>query len=160
MSASVSFRLNGKPASVACEPRDILADVLADRMNVRGLRVACDQNVCGACTVLADGEPVASCSLFGFAAEDREITTLDGLDPKIVSALRDAFAAEIGFQCGFCTPGMLVTATVLLARDSAPGRAAIVDWMSGNLCRCTGYDSIIAAIERAAAQLQARDTAA
>jgi len=153
MTNAVSFRLNGKPVTVAYETRDVLADILADHLHMRGIRVACDQNVCGACSVLCDGEPVASCSVFGFAAEGCEITTLEGLDRRIVTALRDSFAREIGFQCGFCTPGMLVTATALLLHNSAPSRAEIVSWMSGNLCRCTGYDAILTAIERAAASL-------
>jgi aerobic carbon-monoxide dehydrogenase small subunit len=155
-----SFRLNGQLVELFCEPRDMLADVLADRLHMLGVRLACDQNVCGACTILCDGEPVASCSVFAFAAEDRDITTLEGLDATIVAALRDSFANEIGFQCGFCTPGMLVMATALLARNDNPSRADITAWMSGNLCRCTGYDAILTAIERAAATLRAEAKAA
>lgn len=153
MKQSVSFRLNGKPVDVACEPRDILADILNDQLHARGVRVVCDQNACGACTVLCDSEPIASCSQFTFAIEGCDITTLEGLDAAIASALRDSFAREIGFQCGFCTPGMLVTATALLSRNNTPSRTHIIDWMSGNLCRCTGYDAIITAIEQAANQL-------
>ena len=160
MTNAVSFRLNGKPVTVACDTRDVLADILVDALHMRGVRVACDQNVCGACSVLCDGEPVASCSVFGFTVDGREITTLEGLDRTIIAALRDSFAREIGFQCGFCTPGMLVTATALLARNPAPSRADIVSWMSGNLCRCTGYDAILTAIERTAASLRDGEQAA
>ena len=160
MKDAVTFRLNGKPLTIDCEPRDIMADVLAERLHMRGVRVACDQNVCGACTILCDGEPTASCATFAFAVEGRAITTLEGLQPDIVTALRETFARNIGFQCGFCTPGMLVTATALLARNRAPSRAEIVAWMSGNLCRCTGYDAIVTAIEGAAAILRGPEGAA
>ena len=160
MTQDVSFHLNGSRVTLSCEPRDMMADVLSERLNVRGVRVACDQNVCGACTILCDGEPVASCATFAFMTDGHAITTLEGLEPTIVGSLREHFASEIGFQCGFCTPGMLVTATALLQRHPRPSRAEIVSWMSGNLCRCTGYDAILTAIERAAEALRGAERAA
>lgn len=160
MTAEISFRLNGRPVTLACEPRDVMADLLSEHLHMRGVRVACDQNVCGACTILCDGEPVASCATFGFAADGRDITTLDGLEPTITAALRDSFAREIGFQCGFCTAGMLTMATALLQNNREPSRPEIVNWMSGNLCRCTGYDFIVTAIEQAAHSLRDEGTTA
>ncbi len=160
MKQEVSFHLNGSSITLSCEPRDMMVDLLAERLNMRGIRVACDQNVCGACAILCDGEPVASCTTFGFMADGRAITTLEGLEPTIVAALRENFAKEVGFQCGFCTPGMLVTATALLQRNPTPSREEIVDWMSGNLCRCTGYDAILTAIERAAETLRSAEQVA
>lgn len=160
MKQNVSFQLNGSYVTLSCDPRDMMADVLAERLNMRGVRVACDQNVCGACTILCDGEPVASCTTFAFMADGHDITTLEGLEPTIIAVLRDHFAKEIGLQCGFCTSGMLVTATALLQRHPRPSRAEIVAWMSGNLCRCTGYDAILTAIAHAAETLScARRTA-
>lgn len=160
MTQNISFHLNGTPVTLSCDGRDMMADVLAERLNMRGVRVACDQNVCGACTILSNGEPIASCTTFAFMADGHAITTLEGLEPEFAAALREHFAKEIGFQCGFCTPGMLVTATALLIRNATPSRDEIVDWMRGNLCRCTGYDSILTAIERAAETLSgARRTA-
>lgn len=160
MRQEITFHLNGTPVTLSCDGRDIMADVLAERLTMRGIRVACDQNVCGACTILCDGEPIASCTTFAFMADGHAITTLEGLEPAIVAVLREHFAKEIGFQCGFCTPGMLVTATALLKRSPIPSRDEIVDWMRGNLCRCTGYDAILKAIERAAETLSGAERTA
>lgn len=144
----VSVRLNGAEASREVPTSAVLAELLRDEFGCIGVKLACSRAVCGACTVLLDGAPVASCATFAFRADGAEITTIEGVaedDP-----VRRAFADHSAFQCGYCTPGMILLAKALLARNPNPARDEIVAWMSSGLCRCTGYQMIVEAVEIAA----------
>jgi len=148
----VQFTLNGKPARVAAETMSSLLEVLRAQLDVTSARVGCDEGACGACTVLIDGEPHRGCLVTAFSVDGREVTTLEGLGtPNNLHPLQRAFHASFASQCGFCTPGMILTARALLDRSPSPSRAEIVAAISGNLCRCTGYEPIIRAIESVAA---------
>ncbi len=143
----LAFGVNGTPRTIRIEPRETLAEVLRDRLSLTGTKVSCDAQVCGACTVLVDGLAVSACTYLAFDAEGREVRTVEGLatDGRL-DPVQQAFIDHAGFQCGFCTPGMLMAATSLLEDDPAPSRDAVVHGMEGNLCRCTGYAHIIDAI--------------
>lgn len=134
------------------EPRLLLADVLRDVLGLTGTHVGCEHGACGACTVLVEGRPVRSCLMLGVQAQNTRIQTVEGLTGPndALSPLQEAFTEHHALQCGFCTPGMLMTATFLLAENPHPSRQAIREALSGNLCRCTGYQNIVDAIEQAA----------
>jgi aerobic carbon-monoxide dehydrogenase small subunit len=147
------FELNG--ARVECDdvpPERLLVDLLRDELRVTGTKVGCGIGVCGACSVLVDGRVMTGCLLPAVFVEGRKVTTAEGLAPSDgeLSPLQDAFIRQGGFQCGICTPGQLIAATALLAETPSPSREEIRDWMMGNLCRCTGYFSIVESIEAAA----------
>lgn len=144
----VELTVNGRGRRLRIEPRETLADVLRDRLSLTGTKVSCDAQVCGACTVLLDGLPVSSCTTLAADADGRAIETVEGLaDPNgRLSPLQQAFIDHAAFQCGFCTPGILMTATALLREDPSPSRDRVVAALDGNICRCTGYGPIIEAI--------------
>jgi len=147
----VSFTLNGHSARVECDTLDSLLRVLREQLDVTSPRVGCNEGSCGTCTVLLDGEPRRGCLLPAFVVEGREVTTLEGLGGlNNLHPLQRAFHEQFASQCGFCTSGMILTAKALLDRMAAPSRDEIVAALSGNLCRCTGYASIIRAIEAVA----------
>jgi carbon-monoxide dehydrogenase small subunit len=148
---ALSLVVNGRPTTVRVEPRETLADVLREGLGLTGLKVSCDAQVCGACTVLVDGLAVSGCTYLAVDADGRDVRTVEGLarDGRL-SALQQAFIDAAAFQCGFCTPGMLMTATALLEENPAPTRGEVVAALDGNLCRCTGYVPIIDAVLRAA----------
>ena len=149
-------RVNGRAYEVEIEPQESLAEVLRDRLRLTGTKVSCDVQVCGACTVLVDGLPVSACTYLAYEAREREVLTVEGLapGPGELHPLQRAFIAENAFQCGFCTPGMLMAAKSLLDDRPDAGEAEIIAHMEGNLCRCTGYRPILAAIKRAQSELQ------
>lgn len=150
--------VNGIARTITAEPRTSLADGLRDFLNLTGTHLGCEHGVCGACTVLLDGRPARSCTTLLAACEGRDVTTVEGLRGPAVDALREAFSAEHGLQCGFCTPGMLVTATDILDRHPDIDSAGAARELCGNLCRCTGYVGIVRAVCRAAeAQRGGRD---
>jgi Aerobic-type carbon monoxide dehydrogenase, small subunit CoxS/CutS homologs len=155
---TITLTVNGKAVTAAVEPRTHLADFLRERQLLTGTHLGCEHGVCGACTILIDGEPARSCITYAVACDGRSVTTVEGLDQDPVAAeLREAFSVEHGLQCGFCTPGMLVAARdVVLRRPDANDTQIRVE-MSGNLCRCTGYVGIVNAIRRV---LDARKMAA
>ncbi len=154
MVQEIALVVNGKPATIQVEPRRLLADVLRDELRLPGTHVACGYGVCGACTVLLDGEPVRSCLMFAVQAVGRRVTTVEGLGTaEHLHPLQRAFWEEHGLQCGFCTPGLLLTADYLLRPNPHPTRAEIREALVGNICRCTGYQFIVNAVERAAAEL-------
>ncbi|MCW2239386.1 (2Fe-2S)-binding protein [Azospirillum canadense] len=157
-SKTITLTVNGKAVTAAVEPRTHLADFLRERQLLTGTHLGCEHGVCGACTILIDGEPARSCITLAVACDGHAVTTVEGLDGDPVAAdLREAFSTEHGLQCGFCTPGMLVSARdVVLRRPTADDNQIRVE-MSGNLCRCTGYVGIVNAIRRV---LDARKTAA
>ncbi len=155
---TLSLTINGKPVREGIEPRMHLADLLRERRLLTGTHLGCEHGVCGACTVLIDGEPARSCITYAVACEGAEITSTEGLDDDPVMAiLREAFTREHGLQCGYCTPGMLITSRdIVLRLPEADDRRVRVE-LSGNLCRCTGYVGIVRAVRRA---LDQRDRAA
>jgi carbon-monoxide dehydrogenase small subunit len=151
----VELIVNGCNYTVDVEPRKSLIDCLREDLDLTGVRAGCEHGVCGACTILLDGEPVRSCLLFAVQADGHAITTIEGVTPAPgeLSVLQDAFCETHGMQCGFCTPGMVLTAHALLQRNSAPTREDVIAAISANICRCTGYGQIVEAIELAAERL-------
>ena len=149
---AVSLNVNGKPYTVSIEPRKTLLDALRENFLLNGTHAGCEHGVCGACTVLVDGEPVRSCLMFAVQADGYEITTIEGLAsaPGELSVIQDAFCETHGLQCGYCTPGMILAADALLRHTLTPTREDIVEAISGNICRCTGYVKIIEAVRYAA----------
>src|SRR4051812_40199956 len=150
------LNINGATQFVEVEPRTTLLDALRDQLGLTGAHAGCEHGVCGACTILLDGTPVRSCLMFAVQADGYAITTIEGLSPGPgeLSVLQDAFCETHGLQCGYCTPAMILTAHALLARDPAPTREDIVDAISGNICRCTGYAQIVEAIALAAERMR------
>ncbi len=149
--------VNGDSRVCAVDPGTTLLEALRYRLGLTGSKQGCDKGDCGACTVLLDGEPVLACITLALACEGRDVTTVEGLaEAGRPSPLQDAFDRFGGAQCGFCTPGMLVSATALLRRNPAPSRDEIREALSGNLCRCTGYTKIVEAVEAAAAEARER----
>jgi len=150
--AVVTMTVNGESCSAAVEPRKTLADFLREDCSLTGTHLGCEHGVCGACTVLLDGRAVRSCLMFAVQAAGHEVTTVEGLSPSGggLSTVQQAFQDEHGLQCGFCTPGFVVSVTALLADNPNPDDDEIRDALSGNLCRCTGYQGIIRAVRSAA----------
>ena len=147
----LSLEVNGRPVDLEIEPQETLAEVLRNRCQLTGVKISCEVQVCGSCTTLVDGQPVSACTFLAYEARDRRVTTIEGLsDGARLHPMQQAFIEEFAFQCGFCTPGMILGATALLAENSDPTDAEIVSYMDGNLCRCTGYLPIVKAIHRAA----------
>ncbi|MBY0337233.1 MAG: (2Fe-2S)-binding protein [Acetobacteraceae bacterium] len=158
---TIRFTLDGREVAVTAEPAEPLANLLREACGIQGVRVACSRAVCGACTILVDGEPAASCAMFAYQAEGRAVETVAGLSQpgQALHPLQEAFARHAAFQCGTCTAGFLMLAKALLARHPEPDRATIAEWLSSNICRCTGYGAIIAAVEEAAAMMRAEKMA-
>lgn len=147
----VMLRVNGTDRTVRVEPRRTLADALRDDCGLTGTHLGCEHGVCGACTVLLDGEPVRSCLVFAVQCEGAEIRTVEGLaSAEDLHPLQEAFWEHHGLQCGFCTPGFLMLAAGLLESEPNPSDDRLVEVLSSNLCRCTGYQNIVAAVKAAA----------
>jgi carbon-monoxide dehydrogenase small subunit len=147
----VVLSVNGQSRELAVEPRTLLLDALRDELRLTGTHAGCEHGACGACTVLLDGEPVRSCLMFAFQAEDHELTTIEGLTPEVgLHPMQSAFIEEHGLQCGFCTPGMVLTAEALLREHPDPSEDEVRVALAGNICRCTGYVNIVRAVRRAA----------
>ena len=153
---NVELQVNGNLCRVAVEARATLLDCLRDNLGLTGTHVGCEHGICGACTVLLDGVPVRSCLMFAVQADGYAITTIEGLapGPGELSVVQDAFCETHGMQCGYCTPAMILTAQALLANNPEPTREDIVEAISGNICRCTGYAQIVEAIALAAERLR------
>ncbi|WP_170990125.1 (2Fe-2S)-binding protein [Aquamicrobium sp. LC103] len=151
----VELNVNDRMVEIDVEPRKTLLDALRDDLRLTGTHTGCEHGVCGACTVLVDGAPVRACLMLAVQSDGHEITTIEGLAPAPgeLSVLQDAFCETHGMQCGYCTPGMILTAHALLQKNVTPSREEIVDAISGNICRCTGYGQIVEAIEFAAERL-------
>ena len=147
--------VNGRTQQLDIEPSETLAEVLRNRLRLTGTKVSCDVQVCGACTVLVDGLPVSSCTYLAYEARDRQVLTIEGLSApgEELHPIQQAFIDENAFQCAFCTPGIIMAAKSLLDERPNASRDEIVAHMEGNLCRCTGYKPIVAAIQRAQAAL-------
>jgi len=149
---ALTVTVNGERLSRTVEARRTLADFLRDDLCLTGTHLGCEHGVCGACTVLLDGDAVRSCLMFAVQADGAEVTTIEGLSERNgeLTPIQAAFQAEHGLQCGFCTPGFVVSAHAFLEEHPNPSDEEIRDALSGNLCRCTGYQGIIAAVKRAA----------
>jgi aerobic carbon-monoxide dehydrogenase small subunit len=147
VSRALRLVVNGEPRSLEVDDRTLLVHALRDGLGLTGAHIGCDTSQCGACTVLLDGRAVKSCTVLARQAEDREITTIEGLAPDgDLHPLQKAFVEHHGLQCGFCTPGVILTAADLLSRDPTPSDDAIRHALRGNLCRCTGYQGIVESI--------------
>ena len=151
MKRSITLTVNGVARTAEVEPRALLAYVLRDQLDLTGTHIGCDTSQCGACTLHLDGRAVKSCTVLAVQAEGRAITTIEGLSGDgTLHPLQQAFWEKHGLQCGFCTPGMIMTAADLLARNSNPTEGEIRHALEGSLCRCTGYQNIVAAVQAAA----------
>ncbi len=142
----ITLRLNGELRSVSVEPEEILLDVLRDKLGIKTPKHGCDRGDCGACAVLLDGKSVRSCLILAIEVDGQEIVTLEGLSQNGLTPLQTAFVENNSFQCGFCAPGMIISATELLNNNPHPTKEEVQEALSGNLCRCTGYTSIIDAV--------------
>jgi len=158
--AKVTITVNGKSRTAEVEPRTLLVYFLREQLNLTGTHVGCDTSQCGACTVLVDGRSAKSCTIFAVQADGSEVTTIEGLaDGNQLHPLQDGFWEEHGLQCGYCTPGMIMSAVGLLEENASPSEDEIRHAIEGNLCRCTGYHNIVKAIDYAAAKLRGEQPA-
>jgi aerobic-type carbon monoxide dehydrogenase small subunit (CoxS/CutS family) len=152
MSVPATLNVNGTPYAVELDPHTSLLDAVRTVIGLTGSKEGCDDSECGACMMLLDGKPVNSCSYLALQTDGREVTTVEGLsDGDELGPLQRAFLEQGGVQCGFCTPGMLISATVLLSANPNPSEEEVRIGLSGNLCRCTGYDGIVRAVRGVAA---------
>ncbi len=148
----IKVSVNGSQHAVDVEPRMLLVHVIREELGMTGTHIGCDTTSCGACTVLLDGVPVKSCTLFGVQADGREVTTVEGLmEGGVLNPVQAAFKEEHGLQCGYCTPGMMLVGAALLEENPDPSDDDVRWAISGNICRCTGYMNIVKAIQTAAA---------
>ena len=151
----VELTVNGKRRSGEAEPRMLLTDFLRHQLQVYGVHVGCEHGVCGACTILRDGRAVRSCTQYAVQADGADIATVEGLaENGALNALQRAFTRHHALQCGFCTPGILMSATHFLRKNPHPSEAEVRDMLSGHICRCTGYAAIVAAILDAAGEMR------
>ena len=150
----ISLTVNGSPQTADVEPRLLLVHYLRTVLGLTGTNVGCDTSSCGACTVLLDGESVKSCTVLAVQAEGAEVTTIEGLAPSVddMHPVQQAFREHHGLQCGYCTPGMVMAAVSLLETNPTPTEAEVREGLEGNLCRCTGYHNIVAAVLAASGQ--------
>lgn len=149
----IEIGVNGEWHELTVKPRNTLVEVLREKLGLTGTKDGCEQGVCGACTVMLEGRPVLACITLAVECHGKEIRTVEGLAPgEILSAIQQAFLDQGAVQCGFCTSGMLMSATALLEKNSKPSLAEIKKALEGNLCRCTGYNSIVAAVQQASGQ--------
>ena len=150
----VSLVINGKKVSREIEDRTLLTSLLRDILSLTGTHVGCDTSQCGACVVLVDGKSVKSCTLFAADIDGSKITTIEGLaNNGKLHPIQEAFKKNHGLQCGFCTPGMVMSTVDLLKNKKNPSDQEIRDWLKGNICRCTGYQNIVAAVKEAASKM-------
>jgi len=151
----IRFTLNGAPVSAEVEPHRLLVDLLREDLRLTGTHVGCDTSQCGCCTVVLDGQPAKACTMLAVQADGAEVTTIEGVrgEGGALHPIQQAFVDCHGLQCGFCTPGMVMATAALLARTPRPTDEEIVHALEGNLCRCTGYVSIVASVRRAAEAL-------
>jgi carbon-monoxide dehydrogenase small subunit len=152
---NVTFRINGEERTLDVEPRLLLVQALREGLGLTGTHIGCDTSSCGACTVLLDGVSVKSCTMFAVQAEGRAVTTIEGIGTREdLHPMQEAFWTQHGLQCGFCTPGMIMSAIDLIERNPDPSDAEIRAGIEGNICRCTGYENIVKAVTVAAAAVR------
>jgi carbon-monoxide dehydrogenase small subunit len=155
---TLRMTINGQPFEGTASPRLLLSDFLRETVGLNGVRVGCEQGICGACTILVDGRTARACLMLAVQADGAEILTVEGLSqPGKLHPVQQAFHEQHGLQCGYCTPGMLITACELLKKNPDPSDTEIREAISGNLCRCTGYVHIVASIRAAARAIQESD---
>jgi carbon-monoxide dehydrogenase small subunit len=155
MKHQLRLTVNGQPQQLEVESRLLLVHLLRENLRLTGTHIGCDTTHCGACTVLLDGEPVKSCTVLAVQAEGAQITTVEGLEQNgKLHPIQEGFWEKHGLQCGYCTPGMMMTGCALLARNKSPTELEIREAIRGNLCRCTGYVNIVSAIQAAAEKLR------
>ena len=152
---SVTMKVNGKEVAADVEPRTLLVEFLRQNLALTGTHVGCDTSQCGACVVHVDGNSVKSCTMLAMQAGGCEVTTIEGLANGDLHPVQDAFKEHHGLQCGFCTPGMVMSAVDLLSKNARPSESEIRHWLEGNFCRCTGYHNIVKAIQSAAERMSA-----
>ena len=159
---SVSMVVNGRSVSGSVEGRTLLVEFLRGGLGLTGTHVGCDTSQCGACVVHVDGASVKACTVLALACEGSQVTTIEGMAAPdgTLGVIQQAFQDHHGLQCGFCTPGMVMSAADLLAQNASPSEAEVRDWLEGNICRCTGYHNIVKAILAAAATLRGEKIAA
>jgi carbon-monoxide dehydrogenase small subunit len=150
---TVSMNVNGKAVTGEVESRTLLVQFLRDTLRLTGTHVGCDTSQCGACCVNIDGNSVKSCTILAVQAEGAEVTTIEGLADGALHPMQEAFRDNHGLQCGFCTPGMVISAIDLVAKNPEPSEADIREWLEGNICRCTGYHNIVKAVKAGAAAM-------
>ena len=156
---AVSFKLNGKPVDVLVEPRELLIHTLREKLQHTGPHIGCETSHCGACTVDLDGMSVKACTVLTVQCQDAELLTIEGFEQSgALHALQEGFTQEHGLQCGYCTPGMITRAYRLLKENPSPSEEEIRYWMAGNLCRCTGYQNIVKAVQYAAKKMSSSRT--
>ena len=152
---ALRMTVNGQPVELEIEPREMLLDVVRDRLGLTGAKRSCDLQVCGACTLLVDGQPVSACCTLAYEANGKTVDTVEGLARHgALHPIQQAFIDKAALQCGFCTSGMLLTVKALLADNPSPSHEEIKHELAGNLCRCTGYWNIIEAVDEAARRLR------
>ncbi len=156
----VSLTVNGRGVTSKVEPRTLLVHLIRESLGLTGTHVGCETGYCGACTVHVDGRAVKSCTMLAAQAEGTEVTTVEGMANGELHPVQEGFWERHGLQCGYCTPGMIMTAAEMLAENDKPSEAEIRDGLEGNLCRCTGYHNIVRAIEYAAAKMRGEEPAA
>ena len=154
MSVNVSMTVNGRPVSEEVEDRTLLVEFLREKLRLTGTHVGCDTSQCGACVVHVDGRSVKACTMLAIQARGADVTTIEGLaDNGTLHPMQEAFRRNHGLQCGFCTPGMVMSALDLVARNPDPSDTEVREWLEGNLCRCTGYHNIVKSILAGAAAM-------
>jgi len=152
---TVSMTVNGKSVSGDVEPRTLLVQFLRDTLGMTGTHVGCDTSQCGACCVMVNGDSAKSCTMLAVQADGADVTTIEGLAHNgTLHPMQEAFRDNHGLQCGFCTPGMVISAIDLLQKNSDPSETEIREWLEGNICRCTGYHNIVKAIQQAATTMR------
>ncbi len=152
--ATVTLEINGQTRTIDCEPTTLLVEALREHLRLTGTHVGCDTSQCGACVVHVDGRSVKSCTMLAIEAEGCKVTTIEGLATGgTLHPMQAAFQEHHGLQCGFCTPGMVMSAIDLASRSPSPGEAEVRHWLEGNLCRCTGYHNIVKAVRAGAAAM-------
>ncbi len=154
MTASVSMTVNGRPVSAEVEPRTLLVQLLREKLSLTGTHVGCDTSQCGACVVHVDGVSVKSCTVLAVQADGAQVTTIEGLANGALHPMQEAFRDNHGLQCGFCTPGMVMSAIDLVQHNPDPSETEIREWLEGNICRCTGYHNIVKSIKAGAAAMR------
>jgi aerobic carbon-monoxide dehydrogenase small subunit len=157
MSVTVSLTVNGKPKSATVEARTLLVQLLREFLGLTGTHVGCDTSQCGACVVHVNGRSVKSCTLLAVQAEGAQVTTIEGLAKDgVLHPMQQAFRDNHGLQCGFCTPGMVMSAIDLVQHNPTPSEREVREWLEGNICRCTGYHNIVKAIRAGAAAMKGK----
>ncbi|HWK46928.1 MAG TPA: (2Fe-2S)-binding protein [Stellaceae bacterium] len=155
----VALTLNGRRVKRPVEPETLLVEFIRERVGLTGTHIGCDTSQCGACTILVNGQSVKSCTMLAVEAEGAMVTTIEGLAKgNVLHPMQQAFHEEHGLQCGFCTPGMVLSAVDLVQHNPAPSEGEIRHWLEGNICRCTGYTNIVRAVRAGAAAMQRAST--